>query len=92
MATIHIPEAEAARNFAAVMAHVRAGTEVVIEKDALAVAVVRSPLKSPGLLLSEVIARAEARGSSATLDGGFGRDLEDAIASHPEPLSTPEWD
>ena len=31
MATIHIPEAEAARNFAAVMAHVRAGTEVVIE-------------------------------------------------------------
>ena len=92
MATIHIPEAEAARNFAAVMAHVRAGAEVVIEKDALAVAVVRPPVKSPGLLLSEVIARAETRGSSATLDGDFGRDLEDAIASHPEALNPPEWD
>jgi antitoxin (DNA-binding transcriptional repressor) of toxin-antitoxin stability system len=92
MATIHIPEAEAARNFAAVMAYVRAGAEVVIEKDALAVAVVRPPVKNPGLLLSEVIARAEARGSSATLDSDFGSDLEDAIASHPEALNPPEWD
>lgn len=92
MATIHIPEAEAARNFAAVMAHVRAGAEVVIEKDALAVAVVTSPARKPGLLLSEVIARAEAHGSSATLDGEFGRDLEDAIASHPEAMNPPEWD
>jgi hypothetical protein len=92
MATIRIPEAEAARNFAAVMAHVRAGTEVVIEKNELAVAVVRAPLRKPGLMLSEVIARAQARGSSVTLDGNFGRDIEDAIASHPEPLSASGWD
>lgn len=92
MATIHIPEAEAARNFAAVMAHVDEGSEVVIERDARPVAVIHSPIKRPGLLLSEIIARAEARGSTITLDGNFGRDLEDAINSHREPLTPPEWD
>jgi hypothetical protein len=92
MATIHIPEAEAARNFAAVMSHIDDGSEVVIERDAHPVAFIHPPVKHPGLLLSEIIARAEARGSTITLDGNFGRDLEDAIASHPEPLSPPEWD
>jgi antitoxin (DNA-binding transcriptional repressor) of toxin-antitoxin stability system len=92
MATIHIPEVEAARNFAAVMAHVRAGSEVVIESDAHAVAIIRPPASGPGLLLSEILARAKARASTATLDGDFGRDVQDAIASHPEPLNPPEWD
>jgi antitoxin (DNA-binding transcriptional repressor) of toxin-antitoxin stability system len=93
MATIHIPESEAARDFAAVMAYVRAGSEVVIEDDALAVAVVSPPAGRLGILLSEVIARAEARGSTVTLDGDFGRDLEDAIASHrDDALSPPAWD
>ena len=92
MATIHIPEAEAARNFSAVMAHVDEGSEVVIERDAQPVAVIHRPVKRPGLLLSEIIARAEARGSTVTLDGNFGRDLEDAINSHREPLNPPEWD
>lgn len=97
MATIHIPEAEAARNFEALMAHVRAGAEVVIEDDSRAVAFItpaasRSDPSKPGLLLSEMIERAKARGSTATLDGSFGRDLEDAVNSHPEPLNVPEWD
>jgi antitoxin (DNA-binding transcriptional repressor) of toxin-antitoxin stability system len=47
MATIHIPEAEATRDFAAVMAHVDEGSEVVIERDARAVAVVRPLTKQP---------------------------------------------
>lgn len=92
MATIHIPEAEAARDFAALMAHISAGSEVVIERDAHPIAIVRPPVSRPGLLLSEILARAEARGSKVTLDENFGRDLEDAVASHPEPLSAPEWD
>ena len=92
MATVHIPEAEAARNFAAVMAHVDEGSEVVIERDARPVAVIHPSVRRPGLLLSEILARAKARGSSATLDGNFGRDLEEAINGHNEPLNPPEWD
>jgi antitoxin (DNA-binding transcriptional repressor) of toxin-antitoxin stability system len=92
METIHIPEAEAARNFAAVISHVDEGFEVVIERDAHPIAFIHPPVKRPGLLLSEIIARAEARGSTVTLDGNFGHDLEDAINSHNEPLNPPEWD
>jgi hypothetical protein len=73
------------------MAHVSAGSEVVIERDAAPVAVLRAIAKRPGLMISEILARAKARGSTVTLDDGFGRDLEDAIASHPEPIESP-WD
>jgi len=92
MATIHIPETEAARNFAAVMAHVRAGADVAIEDHGETVALVCRPVKRPGLLLSEIIARLEARGSTATVDEEFARDVEAAIAAHPEPLNPPIWD
>jgi len=93
MAVIRISEADAARDFAGLMAQVRLGTEVVIENDARAVAVVRPAVAAgPGRLLSEIIAAAESRGSSAVLDGGFARDLDEAIRSHPEPLDPPSWD
>jgi len=43
MATIHISEADAARNFAGLLARVRAGAEIVIESSAAPVAVLRTP-------------------------------------------------
>src|SRR5881394_2081454 len=87
---IHISEAEAATtNVATLLAHVRAGAEVVIENDSRPL---RSAEPHPGRLLSESIALAEAHGSSVTLDGDFGRDLEAIINSHREPLSPPAWD
>jgi antitoxin (DNA-binding transcriptional repressor) of toxin-antitoxin stability system len=91
---IHISEAEAATtNVATLLAHVRAGAEVVIENDARPVAVLRSVEPyHPGRLLSESIALAEAHGSTVTLDGDFGRDLEEIINSHREPLNPPAWD
>jgi antitoxin (DNA-binding transcriptional repressor) of toxin-antitoxin stability system len=92
MATIHIPEAEAARDFAALMAHVSAGSEVVIERDAQPVAVVSPPVKRPGRMLSEVIALLEARGSTVTVDEDFARDVEAAIEAHREPMDPPAWD
>jgi antitoxin (DNA-binding transcriptional repressor) of toxin-antitoxin stability system len=93
MATIHISEADAVRDFAGLMAHVRLGAEVVIEFETRAVAVVRPAVPSgPGRLLSEVIAAAETRGSSALLDGSFAHDLEEVINSHREPLNPPAWD
>jgi antitoxin (DNA-binding transcriptional repressor) of toxin-antitoxin stability system len=92
MATIHIPEAEAARNFAAVLSHVDEGFEVVIERDARPVLYIHPAVKRPGLLLSEIIARMEARGSTATVDEEFARDIEAVIAEHSEPLDPPAWD
>jgi antitoxin (DNA-binding transcriptional repressor) of toxin-antitoxin stability system len=93
MAVVHISEAEAVRDFAGLLARVRAGEEVVIDSDARAIAVVRlaATQPGPGRLLSESLASAEARGSTVTLDGDFGRDLEAVINSHPEPLEN-LWD
>ena len=42
MATIHISEAEAARDFAGLIAKVRAGAEIVIENGSLPPAILRS--------------------------------------------------
>jgi len=89
---IHISEAEAARDFASLMARVRSGTEVVIEDNAQPVAVVRRVAEPFVRLLSESLRLAREHGSTVTLDGEFGRDLEEVIASHREPLSPPAWD
>ncbi len=88
---VHVTEAEAAKDFAAVMDKVRAGAEVVIEKDALPVAVVKAPEPTPRLL-SESLRLIRERGSTVTLDGGFAKDVEEFIESHREPLDPPAWD
>jgi prevent-host-death family protein len=88
---IHISEAEAARDFAALLDRVRKGAEIVIEHDARPVAVVR-PAEPHVRLLSESLRLAREHGSTATLDGDFARDLEEVINSHREPLHPPAWD
>jgi antitoxin (DNA-binding transcriptional repressor) of toxin-antitoxin stability system len=88
---IRVSEDEAANDLPSLLARVRAGAEVVIERDAEAVAVIRAA--APHVrLLSESLRLAKERGSSATLDDQFGRDLEAAVASHREPLAPPAWD
>jgi hypothetical protein len=52
------------------------------------VAVIRSPLPK-GRLLSECIAVAEARASTATLDEGFMKDVEEGIAGRSQPWKPP---
>jgi antitoxin (DNA-binding transcriptional repressor) of toxin-antitoxin stability system len=89
---IHVSEADAASDFPSLMKHVRAGAEVIIEDNAKPVAVVRRIAEPTLRLLSESLRLAREHGSTVTLDGGFGRDLEDIINSHPEPLTSPEWD
>jgi antitoxin (DNA-binding transcriptional repressor) of toxin-antitoxin stability system len=91
MAVIHISEADASRNFPEVLARVRAGAEIVIEDDASPAVVLRLAADRPVRLLSESLRMAKERGSACTLDGGFERDLEAAINSHPEPIESP-WD
>ena len=88
---IHVSETEAAREAASLMARVRAGAEVVIEHDARTVAVLH-PAEPHVRLLSESLRLAREHGSTVTLDGDFGRDLEEIINSHRESLSPPAWD
>jgi antitoxin (DNA-binding transcriptional repressor) of toxin-antitoxin stability system len=88
---IRVSEAEAANDFSSLLTHVRAGAEVVIERAAEAVAVIRSA-DADVRLLSESLRLAKERGSEITLDSTFGDDLEAVIDSHREPLTSPKWD
>ena len=93
---IHISEAEAARDFAGVMARVRAGAEVVIESDARAVAVMRpAGDEFRPRLLSESIAlakkHAEELGYEPRMDPDFAADLEEIIRSR-RPWNPPAWE
>jgi antitoxin (DNA-binding transcriptional repressor) of toxin-antitoxin stability system len=89
MATYRVSEAEAARDFASLLARVRAGAEVVIESDSKPVAVVRGP-GAQVRTLEEAAALLPAD-SKAVMDDDFARDIEAAIAAHREPLNPPEW-
>ena len=90
MATIRISEAEAIRNIAGLLARAYMGEEIIVEKDAASAAVVlRTVVERPMRKLSESLRLAKEHGSTVTLDGGFGHDLEAAVNSHPEPLENP---
>jgi hypothetical protein len=64
--------------------------EVIVEQDHHPVAVIRMPLLK-GRLLSESIA-VGARGTSAVLDQGFMRDVEEGIAERSRPWNPPSWE
>jgi antitoxin (DNA-binding transcriptional repressor) of toxin-antitoxin stability system len=91
---IHISEAEALSDFAALLARVRAGVEVVIESDKVPVAVLR-PAETPVRLLSESLRlakeHAEELGHEPTLDPDFAADLEDIIKSR-KPREISSWE
>lgn len=90
---IHISEAEAANDFASVLARVRAGAEVIIESEGGKLpGIVLRPAAPRVRLLSESLRLAKEHASSATLDADFARDVEAVINSHREPLDPPAWD
>ena len=89
--TVHMTEAEVARDLHTVLEKVRQGTEVVIEQDNRPVAVLKAPV-TRGRNISEVIAALKASGASAVIDEDFGRDVEEAIKAHREPWNPPSWD
>jgi len=84
MATIHMSEAEAANDFKALMDHVRAGSEVVIESDIRPLAVIR-PVVPPCRTISESIALSEAYakevGYSPVMDEDFAVDMREIISN-----------
>ena len=94
MATIHISAAEAARDFAGLLARVRAGAEVVIEDGSLTVAVLHTPAP-PCRSIEECIALAkkheEETGEAPVLDPDFAADVEEIINNR-KPWNPPAWD
>ena len=90
MGTLHISEAELARDLSAVLAKVEEGMEVIVERDHRPVATIRPPKRS-GRSISTCIASAKASGSKAILDGGFGKDVDQGIRERNQPWNPPSW-
>lgn len=90
MGTLHMSETEVARDFPAVLAKVRQGIEVVVERDQQPVAVIQPP-KAAGRMISEILADLEARASTAAMDEDFARDIEEGIKAQREPWNQPGW-
>jgi len=91
---LHVSEADAVRDMATILQRVQAGTEVVIERDAQPVAVIRAaaPVRRT---ISECIALAkvheEETGQAPTLDPDFAADVEEIIRNR-KPWNPPAWD
>jgi antitoxin (DNA-binding transcriptional repressor) of toxin-antitoxin stability system len=91
MGTLHISDADFARDPYAVLAKVEEGAEVIVERDRRPVATIR-PLKRSERPISECIASARASGSNVTLDDGFGKNVEEGIRERSQPWNPPSWD
>jgi antitoxin (DNA-binding transcriptional repressor) of toxin-antitoxin stability system len=80
---IHVSDAVVVSDFASLLKHVSAGTEVIIERDSRPVAVARPANEPSGRLLSESIALADAHaremGYEPTIDSAFAADLREII-------------
>jgi len=63
MAVLHMSEADVVKDIVAVLAKVRQGSEIVIERGNRPIAVIE-PSKPAGRMISEVIAALKARGSA----------------------------
>ncbi len=92
---IHISEKDAVSDFESLLARVLDGAEVVIERDAQAVAVVRPAGEFRARLLSESIELAEAHakqsGYQPIMDADFAADLKEIIESR-KPRNLSEWE
>jgi antitoxin (DNA-binding transcriptional repressor) of toxin-antitoxin stability system len=87
---LHISDAELIRDVRAILQRVETGAEVIIERDAQPIAVLRSATP-PRRTISECIAMLPDD-STATIDADFANDVEAAIAAHREPVEPPAWD
>ena len=78
MAVVHMSEPDVVKDIAGVLAKVRQGSEITIEQGNRPVAVIK-PFRPTGRIISEVVADLKARGSDATMDDGFAREIEEGI-------------
>lgn len=91
VATVHMSEAEVARDLHAALAKVKQGVEIVIEQDDQPVAVLKAQNRS-GRPITDILREARQRNSTVTLDEDFGKDLEEIVASRQNPWNPPSWD
>jgi antitoxin (DNA-binding transcriptional repressor) of toxin-antitoxin stability system len=89
--TVHMTDAELARDVPGVLAKVRQGVEVVIEQDSRPIAVLKPP-DVKGRRISQVIAALEASGAHAVVDDEFAQDVQAGINAHREPWNPPSWE
>ena len=90
MEPLHISEGDLGRDVRSILKRVETGAEVIIERDAHPVAVIR-PAEFVRRKISECIALMPAD-STATIDPDFAKDVEAAITAHREPLEPLAWD
>jgi antitoxin (DNA-binding transcriptional repressor) of toxin-antitoxin stability system len=90
MEPLHISEGDLARDVRSILKRVETGAEIIIERDAQPVAVIR-PVEPKRRKISECLARMPVD-STATIDSDFAKDVDAAIAAHREPLEPPTWD
>jgi antitoxin (DNA-binding transcriptional repressor) of toxin-antitoxin stability system len=90
---LRVSEADPARDLAAILEHVQAGTEVVIERDAQPLAIIRAAAPERRTI-SECIALAEAHekesGNAPVLDPDFAADVEEIVRNR-KPWNPPTW-
>ena len=94
MEPLHISEADVVRDLAAILKRVQAGAEVIIERDAQPLAVIRAATPARRSI-SESIALAEARskelGYKPRMDASFVADMEEIIRRR-KPRDAAAWD
>jgi antitoxin (DNA-binding transcriptional repressor) of toxin-antitoxin stability system len=95
MATIHISEAEALKDFPGLLARVRAGEEVVIQSNEHPATVVKLAQERLGSSSTEILARLRARkeelGFSPSMSDEFVADMEEIIRNR-KPADRSAWD
>ena len=94
MATIRISGADAARDFAALMAKVRAGAEIIIEDGDLPPAILRSAVPAPRTISESIeLARKHETetGEAPVLDPDFAEDVAEIVRNR-KPWTPPAWD
>ena len=90
---LRVSEADAVRDLAAILERVQAGTEVVIERNAQPLAIIRAAAPERRTI-SECIALAEAHekesDGGAVLDPDFAADVEEIVRNR-KPWNPPTW-
>ena len=90
MELLNVSEGDLARDVRSILKRVETGGEVIVERDAQPMAVIR-PAGLVRRKISESIVLMPAD-STATIDPDFAKDADAAIAAHREPLEPPAWD
>jgi hypothetical protein len=90
MELLNVSEGDLARDVRSILKRVETGGEVIVERNAQPMAVIR-PAGLVRRKISECIVLMPAD-STATIDPDFAKDADAAIAAHREPLEPPAWD